>query len=151
MTERMITEKIMGVSFSHDGKGVFVPKDIAIHIHDSSDILQMLVKDKLRGVKNTDYKNSDMYDLILNDKDQENNLRKDQGLLLLKAQLIVNVCWLSKKTGEIRPVKTLRIIGEHETMLVTGSLSHGWFMESIDPSHIIDCLENYVDQKQTKR
>ena len=146
MKENM-KENIMEVSFAHNGTSIPVPKDISIFIHDRSDIVQMLVKDKLSGIKNTYYKDSDMYDLILNSKEQENNLRKDQGLLLIKAQLIANVCWISKKTGEMNPVKTLRIIGENETMLVTGSLNRGWSMESIDPSYIINCLKNYIEQE----
>ena len=129
----------------NNGTSLAVPKDVSIHIHSRSDMVQMLVKDKLRGVKNTEYKSSDMYDLILNAKDQENNLRKEQGLLLLKAQMIADVCWL-RDTGELHPVKTLRIIGEHETMLVVGRLGDGWFMESIDPSHILSCLGNYIEQ-----
>ena len=126
------------------GDSIAIPKGIAIHIDDRADMIQMLVRDRLRGIKNTEYKNSDMYDLILNAKGKENNLRKEQGLLLLKAQMIADVCWLSKKTGELSPVKDLRIEGERETMLVIGSLGSGWSMESIDPSHIISCLKNYI-------
>ena len=121
-----------------------MPKGISIHIHNRPDLVQMLVKDVLRGVKNPDYKGSDMYDLILNAKDQENNLSKEQGLLLLKAQMIADVCWRSDATGEVHPIKTLRIIGERETMLIVGKLSTGWSMERVDPGYILDCLGNYI-------
>ena len=131
----------------HNGKSIAMPKGIAIHIVGRMDIVQMLVRDRLRGAKNTDYKSSDMYDLILNDIGKANNLRKDQGLLLLKAQMIAEVYWLSKKTGELRAVKDLRIAGERETMLIVGSLGSGWSMESIDPSYIISCLKNYIVEK----
>ena len=123
-----------------------MPKGISIHIHNRPDLVQMLVKDKLHGVKNTAYKLSDMYDLILNAKDQENNISKEHGLLLLKAKMVADVCWISEATGDIYPIKTLRIIGEHETMLIVGKLSAGWSMKSVDPGHIIDCLGNYIDQ-----
>ena len=128
----------------NSGTAIPMPKGISIHIHNRDDLVQMLVKDKLCGVKNPDYKGSDMYDLILNAKDQENNLSKEQGLLLLKAQMIADVCWHSDATDEVHPIKTLRIIGERETMLIVGKLSTGWSMESIDPGYILDCLGNYI-------
>ena len=146
-TKRTITKmSLMEVLFRDPNSGTTLPmpKGISIHIHNREDIVQMLVKDKLRGVKNSDYKNSDMYDLVLNAKDQDNNIRKDQGLVLLTAQMIANVCWLSDATGETHPIKTLRIIGERETMLIVGKLSSGWSMERVDPSYILDCLGNYI-------
>ena len=143
---------LMEVFFKDPDNGTIiqVPKDIFIHIRSRSDMLQMLVKDKLHGVKNTQYKNSEMFDLILNDKDHENNLLKEQGLLLLKAQMIADMCWRTEETGELHPVKALWITGAHETQLVIGRLGDGWFMKSIDPGHILDCLGNYIDQGEDK-
>ena len=137
---------LMEVFFKNPNNGLAIPmpKGISIHIHNREDLIQMLVKDKLRGVKNAYYKGSDMYDLILNAKDQDNNISKKHGLLLIKAQIIADVCWLSEATGELHPIKTLRIIGERETMLVVGSLGTGWTMKSVNPGHIINCLGNYI-------
>ena len=148
-TERANAGRLMKVLFRDpdSGDSIAIPKGIAIHIDDRADMIQMLVRDNLRGIKNTEYKNSDMYDLILNDKGKENNLRKEQGLLLLKAHMIADVCWISKKTGELSPVKDLRITGENVTTLVTGRLGSGWSRESVDPSYIISCLKNYIMER----
>ena len=98
---------LMEVLFRDPNNGAIlrVPKGISIHVRNRPDMVQMLVKDKLRGVKNTEYKNCDMFNLILNAKDHENNLEKEQGLLLLKAQMIADVCWVCEKTGETHPYK----------------------------------------------
>lgn len=91
---------------------------------------------KAHGVQNTDYK--DRYDLIVNPT--VGSITRKQCLVLLKSKLIEKICWLDHITGEYKPIRTLRIRGEHETIVVVGLLGEGFFMKPVDPDYILDCM-----------
>ena len=127
---------LMQVIFQDKEKSLQLPPEISIHIYDRIDLIKMLVgAGGTCGFPNEDYKGK--YDLVVN---KEGSLTKSQAFTLLNANMLEKICWLDKETGEHRPIRTLRITGEHETMVVVGRLGEGFFMKSVDPQYILACL-----------